>query len=67
MNTQELKVEMLRHEDTGLTLSKYLGISETSFSNKLNNKGTEFTQSEILQIKLKYELSPERVSEIFFA
>lgn len=65
MNTKELKVEMLRHGDTGVTLSKALGMSEVSFSNKLNAKDTEFTQSDIATIRKRYDLTPERVVEIF--
>lgn len=65
MNTKELKVEMLRHGDTGIILSNAIGISETSFSNKINAKDTEFTQSEITLIRKRYKLSPERVVEIF--
>ena len=65
MNNKELKVEMVRHNDTGLSLSKSLGISNTSLSLKLNGKA-EFTKSEMIAIKRKYQLSDERFMEIFF-
>lgn len=64
-NTNELRVEMLRYGDTGQILAKYLGITHPTFSNKLNNNA-EFTQEEICKIKVRYNLSCERVDEIFF-
>ena len=66
MNTNELKIEMLRYGDSGEKLAKVLEITPATFSNKLNNNRTEFTQSEIMKIKERYSLSAERVSEIFF-
>ena len=67
MNKTELEIEMKRHGDTGKTLSSYLGISPGTFSMKLNEtKGAEFTQGEIMAIVKRYNLSPERTSEIFF-
>lgn len=66
MNTKELEVEMIRNNDTGITLAGALNISVVSFSKKKNAKETEFTQGEILIIKNRYNLSPERLDEIFF-
>lgn len=65
MNKDELKVEMLRHGDNGGSLSEALGIQQATFSNKLNGKA-EFTQGEISTIKERYDLSAERLGEIFF-
>lgn len=67
MNSKELKIEMLKHEDSGITLSEALGITSATFSNKLNAKNAEFTQKEIMFIKDRYNLSAERVDAIFFA
>jgi len=68
MNIQELKIEMLRHGETGEHLSAYLGISRQTLSNKMSNKqNTDFTQQEIAKIKEHYNLSNDRVAEIFFA
>jgi hypothetical protein len=67
MNATKLKCFMTLHGDTGKDLAKYLGITEQSFGNKLNEKGTEFKQGEITKIKDRYNLSPEQVDEIFFA
>jgi len=57
---------MLLHNDTNKSLAKFLGISERSFSDKINERSTEFKQNEIRSIKLKYNLSDEQVSNIFF-
>lgn len=66
MNTLELKVEIMRNNDTASKLALFLGMTNPTFSNKINGKGAEFTQSEIALIKERYNLSAERVMEIFF-
>jgi len=66
MNSNELKAEIARHGETSGLLAKHLGVTDATFSNKLNGK-TEFTQSEIGAIKDRYSLSNDRVCEIFFA
>lgn len=66
MNKKELKVEMLRYGDVGETLAKALNISSQTLSAKMNDKA-EFTQNEISIIKSRYDLSPDRIVEIFFA
>lgn len=65
MNKLALKIKMIANNDTGKSLSKALGISNTTLSNKTNGKA-EFTQSEILKIKKRYSLSSEEVDSIFF-
>lgn len=68
MNSKELKIEMLRHNETGEHLSKHLGISRQTLSNKMSeNQNADFTQQEIAKIKEHYSLSNDRVAEIFFA
>ena len=57
---------MLRNGDTNKELAEYLGISEQSVSNKINENGTEFKQGEIARIKEKYNLTAEQVEAIFF-
>lgn len=66
MNKQLLRSIMVLHNDTNKTLSEYLGISEKSVNDKINEKGTEFKQSEIAAIKKRYHLSDEQVIIIFF-
>lgn len=68
MNSKELKIEMLRHNETGEDLAKALGIARQTLSNKMSeNNDADFTQKEIAKIKEHYSLSNDRVSEIFFA
>lgn len=66
MKSNMLRAEMVLHGDTGLSLSKVLGIAHNTFSNKLNGR-VDFTQNEIRLIKERYDLSPTVVDEIFFA
>lgn len=67
MNVKELRIEMLKHDDSGGDLAKFLGISKTTLSKRFNNKGnSDFSRVEIMSIKDRYNLSPERVDEIFF-
>ncbi len=58
---------MVLHGDTNASLAEYLGITEQSVSNKINENGTEFKQSEIFKIKIKYNLDNDMVDKIFFA
>ena len=67
MNIKELKVEMIRHDDTGEDLAKALNISRQTLSKKINSDNADFTQGEIATIQKRYNLSGNRVSEIFFA
>lgn len=67
MNKALLESTMRLYGDTGISLSKYLGISRTRFSAKINEtNGAEFTQSEIQKIKEKYNLSADIITKIFF-
>lgn len=67
MNAKELKIEMLRHDDTGESLSEALGINRTTLSRKLNDPEADFTQKEIAIIIKRYSLNGDRIAEIFFA
>lgn len=67
MNKELFKSIMVLNGDTLKTLSKVLNISEQSLSCKINEKGTEFKQGEIVKIKNHYNLTPEQVESIFFA
>ena len=67
MNKELLRSIMVLHGDTNKDLAELLEISEQSVSGKINEKGTEFKQGEIVKIKDKYNLSPEQVANIFFA
>lgn len=65
MNKTALRAKMIINNDTGITLSKALSISDTTLSAKMNGKA-EFTRGEILKIKIRYNLSAEEVDKIFF-
>jgi hypothetical protein len=67
MNKELLRSVMVLHGDTNKSLAAYLGITEQSVSNKINENGTEFRQGEIGQIKTRYNLTSEQVDLIFFA
>ena len=67
MNSKLLRSLMVLHGDTNASLAAYLGITENSVSNKINENGTEFKQREISKIMRRYNLSADQVCEIFFA
>lgn len=66
MNSRLLRSVMVLNNDTNKTLADFLGITEVSVSNKINEVGTEFKQGEIAMIKKRYNLTPEQVEDIFF-
>lgn len=67
MDVNKLKSKMALNGDTGGDLAKYLQISRTTLSAKMNEtNGAEFTQNEIYKIKEKYSLTSNEVDEIFF-
>ena len=67
MNAKLLRSVMVLHGDTNVTLAEFLGITEQSVSNKINENGTEFKQGEIAKIKARYNLDSGMVDRIFFA
>ena len=67
MNKELLRSIMVLHGDTNKTLADYLGITEQSLCNKINENGTEFKQGEIKRVKVRYNLSADQVDLIFFA
>ncbi len=67
MNKTLFRSIMVLHGDTNATLAEYLGITEQSVSNKINENGSEFKQGEIFKIKTKYNLDSATVDKIFFA
>lgn len=67
MNKKLLRSIMIRYGDTNASLAAYLGITEQSVSNKINENGTEFKQGEICKIKARYNLDSDTVDRVFFA
>ncbi len=66
MNKKLLRSVMILHGDTNKTLAEYLGISERSVSDKINESGTEFKQCEISLIIERYHLTAQQIKDIFF-
>ena len=67
MKKELLRSIMVLYGDTNKDLADYLGITEQSVSNKINENGTEFKLGEIRLIKKRYNLTAEQVDQIFFA
>ncbi len=67
MNAKLFRSVMVLHGDTNASLAEFLGITEQSVCNKINENGTEFKQGEIAKIKSRYNLDSDMVDRIFFA
>ena len=67
MNKKLFRSLMVLHDDTNVSLARYLGITEQSLSNKINENGTEFKQGEIAKIKVRYGMDADTIDRIFFA
>lgn len=67
MNKKLMRSVMALNGDTNATLAAFLGITEQSVSNKINENGTEFKQGEISKIKERYNLDSAMIDRIFFA
>lgn len=65
MNTKLLNVEMILHNDTQKTLAEALGITRQSLNAKIHGR-RDFSQSEIIFIKNRYDLKAKAVDDIFF-
>lgn len=67
MNKKLLKSKMVLFGDSIITLATILKVSRPRLSAKINTwNGAEFNQSEIEAIKIRYELTPDEVIQIFF-
>lgn len=58
---------MVLYGDNNASLAAFLGITEQTCCNKINENGTEFKQGEIKKIKVRYNLDADMVDRIFFA
>lgn len=56
---------MALFDDNLITLADHLGISRQTLTLKVDNK-SDFTQSEIKKIIIRYKLTPEETEQIFF-
>ena len=66
MNKNLFRSLMALHGDTNASLADFLGITEQTLCNKINEKGTEFKKGEIVQIKDRYNLNADMVDRVFF-
>ena len=67
LNKNLLISKMKLYGDTQESLANHIGLSVPRVNAKINGTaGAEFSQSEIVKIKEKYNLSDEDVIQIFF-
>ena len=67
MNKALFRALMAEHEDNQRILSGIMGISEQTFSAKLNEKGgAAFNKAEMTFFKKRYNLSATRMNALFF-
>lgn len=67
MNENELLIEIQKHNETLGQLANYLGIETQTLERKMSDDtDSDFTMGEIKKIKEHYNLTSERVDEIFF-
>jgi hypothetical protein len=67
MGRRLLKSKMALYDDTQRTLSEYLEITKSTFSNKFNRRnGADFNRDEIEKMIGRYHLTGEEVLAIFF-
>ena len=67
MNKEMLRSIMVLKGETNKDLAEVLGISEASVVNKMNERNTEFKQSEIAAICKHYDLTADQTVAIFFS
>lgn len=65
MQKKLFEAKMKEYGDTGETLAPALNITPTTLSRKKNGLA-DFTQSEIMHIIIRYNLTADEVERIFF-
>lgn len=65
MNGDLLQYEIKTHKDKQCEVAEVLNINNSTLSQKIKGK-SEFTRKEIKMLKDRYDLSPEKVIQIFF-
>lgn len=65
INANLLKSKIVLHGENLSILADYLGITRQTLTSKVSGV-TDFTQSEIKQIILRYDLTLEETNAIFF-
>ncbi len=67
MNSQLLKGIIKIHDGSQSALAEAMGLSLSRLNAKINETGAEFSQSEIVFIRDRYNLSQSQVTDIFFS
>jgi hypothetical protein len=65
MNTNELKVQMIRQQKTAEQLCSTLGISKSAWYRKIGGE-SQFTQGEIMDLRRELSLDDRQTALIFF-
>lgn len=65
MNTNELKVQMIRQQKTAEQLCVTLGISKSAWYRKIGGE-SQFTQGEIMDLRRELSLDDRQTALIFF-
>lgn len=65
VNANLLKSKIVLHGENLAILADHLGITRQTLTSKMSGV-TDFTQSEIKQIILRYNLTPEETNDVFF-
>ena len=64
-NFNELKVLLLRNEDTYEDLAKHIGVAKTTVVRKVTGR-SNWTWEDMQKIRLHYQLTNEQFMNIFF-
>ena len=67
MNKAKLKGVIVAHGDTQTELARFLGISLSALSLRINGHGAGFRQTEMDAIKNRYGLTADEMDNIFFS
>lgn len=67
MNKDALRAKMVLHHDTQKKLADAIGIALSTLNAKVNGtNGAEFSQPEIEKIAVRYKLTSDEITTIFF-
>ena len=67
MNKNMLKGIIVANDGNQSTLAEAMGISLSRLNAKINETGAEFSKSEIVFIRDRYNLTKKQVVDIFFS
>lgn len=67
IDKNKLRTIMAEHKDNRKTLAEYLNISESTLSNKMNERKTyTFNLAEIRKMVARYHMTSDQIIEVFF-